>query len=117
MESGEGNSASADNFMSMEESSNNQKGRKKQQKRIPPAGKGTRKWFLLLLIITMTKLRTWLTEQLEKAQSSPLWRLLLSGMKGQLEAKNPKPYNFYIKCLSIGSTIALAYYFLLFRKN
>lgn len=65
----------------------------------------------------MTKLKSWISKQIDRAQSSPLWRLFLSGVKGQMEAKNPKPYNFYIKCLSVGATISVAYYFLLFRKN
>jgi hypothetical protein len=42
VDSGEGNSASADNFMSMDESSNNQN-TKKKNKRILPSSQGLRK--------------------------------------------------------------------------
>ena len=48
---------------------------------------------------------------------NPLWKVFLTGGKGQMEIQAPKPYNFYWKILSVGSTLAVAYYFLLFRKN
>lgn len=65
----------------------------------------------------MSKFTSWISRQINKAQANPLWRLFLTGLKGQMEAKNPKPYNFYIKIITIGAPIMVAYYFLLFRKN
>lgn len=65
----------------------------------------------------MKKIRQWVGDQINKSNKNPLWALFLTGIKGQLDTKNPKPYNFYMKILSIGATISVAYYFLLFRKN
>ena len=65
----------------------------------------------------MAKFGAWVQKQIDKAQSHPLWRLFLSGVKGQIESKSPKPYNFYIRIGSAGASILVIYYFLLFGKN
>ncbi len=65
----------------------------------------------------MKKISEWITKQINKSKKKPLWALFLTGVKGQIESKNPKPYNFYLKIISIGATISFAYYFLLFQKN
>lgn len=66
--------------------------------------------------IGMGRFRDWVDRQIGRTKASPLWRLFLTGLRGQMDAKNPKPYNFYIKILSAGGSILIAYYFLLFRK-
>jgi hypothetical protein len=72
--------------------------------------------FYQLSIYNMINFKLWISRQISKAQSSPLWRLFLIGLKGQTEIKNPKPYNFYIKILTTTSIMMCAYYFLLFSK-
>lgn len=65
----------------------------------------------------MGKFSTWIQKQIDTARSYPLWRLFLTGLKGQIDTKNPKPYNFYIKIMTAGASLLMTYYFLLFRKN
>ena len=62
------------------------------------------------------KLHAWILNKLAHHKINPIYKMFLTGVKGQMEIKTPKPYNFYIKIMSIMGTIGVAYYFLLFRK-
>jgi hypothetical protein len=65
----------------------------------------------------LNKLKGWISKAIHATQVNPLWRLFLFGVKGQIENRTPKPYNFYFKIISVGSSILCAYYILLFHKN
>ena len=65
----------------------------------------------------MSKIKTFVQNQLKKVQTNPLWRLFLKGVEGQFSAKNPKPYNFYAKIIGISAPLLVIYYILQFKKN
>lgn len=65
----------------------------------------------------MSKFKNFVQNQLKKTQSNPLWRLFLKGLEGQISAKNPKPYNFYIKIIGVSLPMLLMYYITQFKKN
>ena len=65
----------------------------------------------------MNKIRKFISNQLAKQKINPIYRLFLTGLKGQLEITYAKPYAYYSRILGLFATIGYAYYFLKFRER
>ena len=65
----------------------------------------------------MNKFTKWISNQLSKEKLNPLYRLFLTGVKGQMEITYAKPYGYYTQILSLFATIMYGYYFLQFRER
>lgn len=64
----------------------------------------------------MKKINNWINNKIN-SKVNPLFKLFLTGIKGQMQIKYAKPYRYYIRIISLMGTIAYGYYFLKFRER
>ena len=61
-------------------------------------------------------IKNWISKKLANKKINPIWRLFLTGVKGQLELKQSKPYGYYLQIVTMMGTLAFGFYLLQFKK-
>lgn len=65
----------------------------------------------------MKSFLNWAKKQLDKEKINPLWRLFLTGVKGQMETTASKPYGYYTHILSLFAMLSFGLYVLGWKKK
>lgn len=61
-------------------------------------------------------MHNWISKKLANTKINPIWRLFLTGVKGQIELKQSKPYGYYFQIVTMIGTLAFGMYLMQFKK-